>query len=733
MSANVRLAIRVWFSSLVAASAVATTLANAQYCSVGSTFFSANYVAGCSIGSCWGASPFPGSAPAPTGSYPAANYACATSSPATAAVENSIYGYDGNGNLVSIKDPLGRTTTNSYDALNRLVQVLDAASGTTIYGYNGIDSLTQVTDPRNLTTAYGVNGFGDVSSLSSPDTGTTTTTYDPAGNVATRTDARAVTATYSYDGINRVTQVVYSKTGTPNEVHTFEYDGGTGGAANAMGHLTKLTDTAGTTAWAYEPHGRIQSKTQTVGAVTLIATYAYNAAGQLQTLTTPSGQQIGYTYLNNRVAGVTVNGQALITSATTEPFGPLSVWQWANAHYSYRDFDLDGRIAAWEHRNGVSILRNDLTIDAASRVTQITDPANAALQNAYQYDNLDRLTLDQTGNPVAGSLQYTYDAVGNRQTSQSASGAVTLTMQSTTNRLDHIVGAVDPGVFAGAGAVNFTYNNANRLIQIQADGVTVASYLINALGQRLQKSSTGTVTQFFYDEAGHLIGEYDASGNLVEETIWLEDLPVATLRPTGTGNPTPVAIFYVHPDHLGAPRAVTRPSDSAFVWRWDNTDPFGGNAPNENPSGLGAFKYNLRFPGQYYDAEIGTHYNYFRDYDPSLGRYVESDPIGLEGGLNTYLYSRASPLQYTDPTGHISGAAIVIGIVLIGYTGYEIWHHYSELVECKEKCKEKFNCPLNDGNTGPYHGCEGECVLRFWGGGKKHAGPIGPTPEHPIP
>ena len=78
----------------------------------------------------------------------------------------------------------------------------------------------------------------------------------------------------------------------------------------------------------------------------------------------------------------------------------------------------------------------------------------------------------------------------------------------------------------------------------------------------------------------------------------------------------------------------------------------GGCSTNENPSGLGTMEYNLRFPGQYYDKETGTHYNYLRDcYDPLTGRYCQSDPIGLAGGINTYLYALGSPLRYTDPTG----------------------------------------------------------------------------------
>lgn len=108
---------------------------------------------------------------------------------------------------------------------------------------------------------------------------------------------------------------------------------------------------------------------------------------------------------------------------------------------------------------------------------------------------------------------------------------------------------------------------------------------------------------------------------------------MATIRPSGGG----VALFYVHVDHLDTPRPISRPSDNVIVWRWDS-DPYGTTAANEDPdSDSSQFSFNLRFPGQYFDAKTGLHCNYFRDYDPATGRYAQSDPIGLLGGLNTFV------------------------------------------------------------------------------------------------
>jgi RHS repeat-associated protein len=163
---------------------------------------------------------------------------------------------------------------------------------------------------------------------------------------------------------------------------------------------------------------------------------------------------------------------------------------------------------------------------------------------------------------------------------------------------------------------------------------------------RLSEQSRWRVT----DEGGHLLGEYDGTGALIQETVWLEDTPVATLRPKAGGG---IDIDYVWADHLDTPRAITT-SDAAatLLWSW-NSDPFGTTAAT------GSIEYNLRFPGQYFDAETGLHYNYFRDYTASEGRYIENDPLGLFGGDNPYAYASLSPIQYVDAKGERFGAGAI--------------------------------------------------------------------------
>ncbi|MES2880049.1 MAG: RHS repeat-associated core domain-containing protein [Pseudomonadota bacterium] len=148
------------------------------------------------------------------------------------------------------------------------------------------------------------------------------------------------------------------------------------------------------------------------------------------------------------------------------------------------------------------------------------------------------------------------------------------------------------------------------------------------------------VTLFAYDEVGHLLGEYTPGGVMVREYVWLGDRLVGMLSQQEKG------VLYVHADHLGTPRAVS--NGATVLWRWEG-EAFGHSAPNEQVAGvLRRLTMPLRFPGQYHDSETGLFYNYFRDYRPASGRYVESDPIGLVGGANTYAYVLGDPVSAYD-------------------------------------------------------------------------------------
>jgi RHS repeat-associated protein len=551
----------------------------------------------------------------------------------------TTYGYDSNANQTSIAAPLSRNTANAYDPLNRPTQITDPNSGNTYFTYDSEDDLTSVKDPRSLTTSYAYNGFGDLSSQVSPDTATTSNTYDSGGNLSTSTDARGAVSTYAYDAANRVTSIAYTLSGVTDQTIAFAYDSGTYG----KGRLTSASDANHSLSWTYDFAGRVVGKGLTVGSTNLSVGYGYTNADRTA-LVTPSGQSIAYGFnSNHQIASVKVNGTTVISSVTYEPFGGINGWTWGDDTTVSRTFNGDGLIDQIVTA-GVTL---GYSFDNANRITGISDSSNSGLTWAYGYDPLDRLTSATTS---AISDGWTYDANGNRLT-QTGTTAITFNVSPTSNQLNATTGGLTRSYSYDAaghtdsyGALSFTYNNRGRLETASADST---DYLYNALGQMYEKSGTLGTTLFMQDESGHLVGEYSGSGSLIEETIWLEDIPVATLRPNGSGG---VNIYYVHSDHLNTPRKVAQPTTDTLAWRWD-ADPFGTAAPNQNPSGLGTFVYNLRFPGQYYMAEMGLNQNWNREYDSLTARYIESDPIGLDGGINTYSYARGNPVGNFDLSG----------------------------------------------------------------------------------
>ncbi|WP_304440885.1 RHS repeat domain-containing protein, partial [Rhizobacter sp. Root16D2] len=249
-----------------------------------------------------------------------------------------------------------------------------------------------------------------------------------------------------------------------------------------------------------------------------------------------------------------------------------------------------------------------------------------------------------------------YDPNGNR-TSVSLNGIPsTYNTEATSNRLSSITNPARSFGYDNAGnttsdsaAYTATYGLNGSIASITKVGVT-GSYDYDASRRRIRKVTSGEVVVFVYDLEGQLLGEYDQTGQAIREYVWLDNIPVAMFMPDPANASGPPLIAYIHADHLNAPRVVVDTSNRVR-WHW-LAEPFGTTAPANNPSGLGIFTQNLRFPGQYADAESGLWYNYFRYYESGEGRYIQSDPIGFSAGdLSLYYYVGGNPLTYADTAG----------------------------------------------------------------------------------
>lgn len=547
--------------------------------------------------------------------------------------QTTAYARDDNGNVTAITDPLGNKTVNAYDALNRLVRETAPNGSVTGYAYTAHDEIRNVTDPRGVKTTYARNGLGDVTVVNSRDSGKTVYTHDAAGNVVTATDARGQKTKYAYDKLNRVKKIAYAD-GT---AASFQYDQGT----NGIGRLTRVVDASGSTTFAYDKHGRETVRRQKIGDVTLTTQRAYDAFGRLSVITYPSGKKvrIGYDPNTKLPVSLSANGKPLLPDIGYRPFGPVAGWVMGNGAAHDRFFDADGLLA------GVNTKADTLwlTRDKAGRIANVEDSLFG--WRGFEYDKASRL-IEELSDTAPGT--YAYDKTGNRVAMTAGEKAYDYGYPSTRNRLSSIAGpnATEvvthdaAGNVASDGARTLTHGADGRLAEAKK-GNKKAGYAYNAMGQRVLKNVNGAKTLFVTDDNGQLLGEYNASGKAVQETVYLDGQPVGVMKGSQR--------YYINPDHLGAPRTILN-QKGQVVWKWSR-DAFGNGAPNQKPGSAASFLYNLRLPGQYADAETGLYHNNARDYDPQLGRYIQPDPIGLNGGINPYVYVGNDPVHNIDPWG----------------------------------------------------------------------------------
>jgi RHS repeat-associated protein len=642
-----------------------------------------------------------------------------------AASHSTAFEYNPHDHIVSIRDARGESTRQAYDELQRLTSITDPVGGITQLDYDTRDNLVTVTDPRVLTTTYIYDTHNQVVSQNSPDTGATTFQHDAAGNVISRTDARGVVTRYSYDALNRLIARQYPA--DPGLNISYSYDANTlnplpGEEYNAgIGRLTGVTDATGTVSFSYDERGNPGTQVQqfSIGPIQYHRTtrYTYNPADLLTQLSYPSGLEVSYTRdALGRIAGVSASyttgqGQSgsvpIISDIDYLAFGAISSATYGNGLNLDRTFDDDGRLS--KHSVG-NVLDYGFHYDGNGNIVRIQDGVTPLLTGDFKYDALNRLS-EERRNSVQQA--FSYDAVGNRlQITHPLTGSAmqTNTYSESSNRLagqDGVAISSDPaGNIIAWNDKGWTYDLHNRMSSHAESGVTKATYYYNGLGQRVKKvrpdQQRERHTVLHFNLAGQIIQEtiFDSVNMPVEQRsyIWVDSMPVAYLKQE-LANGSEVlkhTLVYLHTDQLDTPRIGTN-QDGNTVWRWDS-DAFGVGQAEQIDDGSGvAAVINLRMPGQYFDGEKGSFYNYFRDYGAGVGRYMQSDPIGLRGKLNTYGYALQNPLTSIDPRGLEAATVLACSAFFAGYNAGG-WLQVSPRDEFMESY-DRLNQQLDDINN----------------------------------
>lgn len=571
------------------------------------------------------------------------------------------YTYDEVGNLVSVTDPEGSTTSYAYDAFDRMSSLTNAIGGETHLTYDNRDNLKSLLDPALSETRFTYDLNDNRLSEIRPMGQVLSTSYDALDRALRSIDALGQVTKYIYDEDGRNTDIEYYtdiEQETPEKTTSFTYDG--------AGFLTGYTDGNSRGTFAYDDAGRLVNESINLALLSRTLAYSYYKNGELKTVTKPDNSVYRYQYdAANRVTDLIFPDNTRIQANSYQWEAPTQITYPGG---SQAQFNVDGllQLTGMSVADGATnpLLEHSYTYDATGNITSQRTHFD---ELEYGYDDLNRLT-SATGSE--SSEAFTYDAVGNRLTSAGIEEA----WQYNAN---HQLTANDTGSYQyddnGSMTVRpvvpsmqqrLDYDIRGRLSQVtnqsdNGDGTvtenTVATYQYDPFGRRISKNVDGTTTYFLYGQNG-LMAEYNASGKAIREyDYW----------PGSYWGTNPVYLkqesehYYYHNDHLGTPQALSN-SQGQIVWRAEY-DAFGVSTINQE-----SIKNPLRYPGQYQDDETGLHYNYFRYYDPSQGRYLREDPIGLAGGLNLYSYAYQNPVKYFDPTGEIVPAIAAAYLRCVG-------------------------------------------------------------------
>lgn len=606
----------------------------------------------------------------------------------------SALAYDKLGNVVSVTSARSFATTRAFDSLNRLISSVAPDTGSRGTSYDVFDRASSFTDAKSVQTTFVRDGFGDVIREVSPDRGTSTYYYDAAGAVIATIDGRGQRVDIVRDALGRI----LSKTpaGRPaSEIVNYGYDANVITGSYSIGRLVSAVDSTGETQFGYDHRGNITIKRRKSGSTVLAdLTYTYDNADRVVSITYPSGRIVNYTRnLYGRVTLVSTRAnssaplQYLISGITYEPFGSMLSATYGNGLLFQQSWGNDGRLASRRLYLPAGTDVSSLTYgyDNDDNITSITDNVDSTRSVTYGYDAVGRLTQSVLASGSARRQDLIYDTNGNLQRTELRANPADIVPASTTtyalntgtNQLASVVDAAGTrsisydgrgntiGETRPGSGITVAYDGFGRLTSYQVSGGDTLVNEYNGFDDRITGGATTDPRHYVYDLDGRMMGEYGSSYTDVRaETIWLSPTVSSPAEPFGGDDgmggyaplavATPAGLNWVYGNHLGVPILIT------------------DNLRNVVTPG-----YTLvGFPGQTRTL-MDLYYNRYRDYDPTLGRYIQADPVGLRGGANPYLYANANPLRFTDPSGR---NPILIGMMLgaVIDLGIELWEHRNE-------------------------------------------------------